>query len=76
MKLTKSEKEAQQLIQTEINKAIDLLHNHLQKYCDEVSLAYNGVKATSVPMIYINESVKILKQNMQKGMEKALSDGD
>lgn len=69
--MTQNEQEAQKMILSEINKSLDLLQKHLHKYCNEVSLQYNGVKATSVPLIYIDQSIKIFKDNMQKGLDDA-----
>jgi hypothetical protein len=60
MTLSKKEKEAQRLILGEINKALDLLQNHLIKFCKDT----NG---TAVPMAYIDHSIKIIKENMEKG---------
>jgi hypothetical protein len=65
--LTENEKKAQRLILTEIDKAMDLLENHLQRYCDEVAPQFTGQKSTVVPMAYIKESIKIIKENMKKG---------
>jgi hypothetical protein len=62
MALTAREKQAQKLILGEVNKALDLLQGHLQKFCEST----NG---TSVPMIYIDKSIKIIKENMQKGAQ-------
>jgi hypothetical protein len=66
--LSESEKEAQKMILGEIDKAFDLLEKHLQKYCKEVAPKYNGGKQVQdVPMIYIEQSIKIIKDNMKKG---------
>lgn len=62
-----NEKKAQELILREINKALDLLEKHLQNYCDDVAVKFTGQKATSVPMIYISSSIKIIKENIVKG---------
>lgn len=67
MQLNKKEKDAQRLIMGEIFKTLDLLQNHLQKYCDEVAPLYTGQKSTVVPMEYINQTVKTIKENMAKG---------
>jgi len=68
--MNKNEKKAQQLILSEVNKAFDLLESHLDKYCDEVAPAFIGQKTTSVPMHYISQSIKIIKENMAKGAGK------
>jgi hypothetical protein len=60
--LTPKEKEAQKIILSEINKAFDLLQNHLVDFC-------KNTKGTSVPMIYIEQSIKIIKENMAKGAQ-------
>lgn len=62
--MTAKEKAAQQMILGEINKAMDLLEGHFKKFCAET----NG---TAVPMNYISNSIKVLKENMAKGAEKA-----
>ena len=69
-KLSADERKAQMLILAEIDKALDLLQTHLQKYCDEVAPEYIGQKATSVPMVYIANSIKIIKENYRKGAEE------
>lgn len=61
--MTDNEKKAQQLILLEINKALDLLENHLKKFCTDN-------KAQSVPIVYISASIKIIKENMAKGATK------
>jgi TPP-dependent indolepyruvate ferredoxin oxidoreductase alpha subunit len=65
--ISKNELEAKKLIVSEVEKAIDLLEEHLKKYCDELSIKIHGQKSNYVPMAYISESVKILKQNYRKG---------
>lgn len=66
--LTENERKAQALILEQVNNTLDMLQKHLQKYCDEVAPMYNGgQKVTSVPMAYIEQSVKIIKKNMAKG---------
>lgn len=60
-------KEGQEIILGEISKTLDLLEKHFQKYCDEVAPHYLGQKATSVPIVYIKESFKQVKENMRKG---------
>lgn len=59
-KLTENEIKAQKLILQEINKSFDLLEGHLSRFCADT-------KGTSIPMVYITESIKIIKQNMAKG---------
>jgi hypothetical protein len=66
--LNANEQKAQALILEQVNNTLDLLQKHLQKYCDEVAPMYNGgQKVTSVPMAYIDQSIKIVKENMAKG---------
>jgi hypothetical protein len=65
--LTENEKKAQQLIVKEVNNALEMLELHFKKYCEEVAPLYNdGKKATSVPLIYIEQSIKIFKDNFNK----------
>jgi hypothetical protein len=67
MSLTNKEKKAQQLIVGEVNKALDMLQNHFKKYCEEVAPMYNdGKKSDSVPIIYIEQSIKIFKESFNK----------
>lgn len=73
-KLTKKqieyrEKQAQELILKEVEKAIDLLEAHLKRYCTDVAMENFGQVATSVPMIYITESIKIMKRGYREGAE-------
>lgn len=70
MELSEDEKEAQKLIVAEIFKTMDLLENHLQKYCDEVAILYTGAKSTMVPMEYIKTSIKTIKEGFQKGVDR------
>lgn len=73
--LTRKERQAQKLILKEIDKAIDLLHEHFKKYCNEVAPLYNGgQKATAVPLEYIDRSVKIIKENYHIGAERAITE--
>jgi hypothetical protein len=60
--LTKDEIEANKIILREIDKAMDLLENHLKNFCTTVAPS-----ATAVPMPYISKSIEILKTNMRKG---------
>jgi hypothetical protein len=62
MELTEKEKEAQKIIAKEVIKAVDLLTTHLEKFCE-------NTKGTSVPIIYIKESVKIFKENYEKATQ-------
>lgn len=60
MALTANEKEAQKLILNEITRAFDLLETHLKNFCKDT-------KGTSVPLNYVEMSIKIIKENMAKG---------
>lgn len=64
MALSKKEKEAQKIILGEVNKALDLLQAHLQKFCSDT-------KGTSIPMVYIEQSIKIMKESYAEGAKKA-----
>lgn len=69
--MTQKEKEAQKLIIGEVNKALDMLHAHFKKYCEEVAPLYNeGKKSTTVPLVYIEQSIKIFKENFNKAANR------
>lgn len=59
--MTKKEIEAQDIIVHEVEKVVNILHAHLKKFSTD-----NG--ATSVPIVYIDHSVKILLENYKKGV--------
>lgn len=65
--LTITEKKAQILILNEINKTLDLLYTHLEKYCNEVGPAFTGKPTPDVPLFYINKSIHLIKENMALG---------
>lgn len=60
--LTPKEKQAQKMILDQIEKSMDLLKDHLHKFCKDNN-------AGSVPMVYIETSMKILIHNMRTGAE-------
>lgn len=60
MELTKNEKEAQQLILNEIQKAVDLLIVHSEKYC-------KNNQTQAIPMIVLKEFAKVLIKSLKKG---------
>lgn len=62
--LTADEKKAQQIIINEVDKAVNLLVSHLNKFCVEN-------KAGSVPFVYIKTSADILLKSYKEGAEKA-----
>jgi hypothetical protein len=62
MQLTDKEKEAQKLIIESTQKAMDLLLTHLNSFCTTTG-------AVSIPMVYIESSVKILMEGLRKGIE-------
>lgn len=70
MGLNEREKQAQELIIKEVEKALDLLQAHLHKYCKEVAPQFTGVEGKSVPIHYIDESIKLFKNAYRKGAEK------
>lgn len=73
-KLTKKQleyqtKKANELILNEVDKAMDLIEAHLKRYCTDVSMEAFGQPSISVPMIYISESIKIMKKSYREGVE-------
>lgn len=60
MQLTDDEKKAREIIVREVENAILLLQNHLQKFCDNQNTA-------SVPMNHIRTAVKLLLEGYKKG---------
>ena len=65
--LTLNEKRAQILILNEINKTMDLLYTHLEKYCNEVAPSVTGKVTAEVPLFYIKKSIQTIKENMALG---------
>lgn len=72
--LTINEKKAQILILNEINKTLDLLYTHLEKYCNEVGPAFTGKPTPDVPLFYIKKSIHLIKVNMASGVDVSITD--
>lgn len=68
--LTNDEKIARDYIVKEVEKVLDLVESHFQKYCNEVAINYTGKQETSVPMIYIKNSISIIKKSYRQGAEE------
>lgn len=62
MKLSDKEQKAQDLIIDSTQKAMDLLSEHLSKFCRDTG-------ATSIPYVYIDSRIRILMDGLRKGID-------
>ena len=67
--MTDNEIKAQKIIISEVQNAIKLLENHLQKFCDDN-------ETSTIPMNYVRTSVKLLLEGYLKGAEEATKQPD